>query len=680
MSIGLGSFSMQGRFSLRAMLANNNAAEIAREYFFGTEIYELSAFIVGTSAISAVLSSTAWSFGADGWTLNSGSSDRYVVVTIPPDFGAFAISLHLTDPDHHVFAWVRGAEDGRDCYEGGVFDVTGTLTAQIRTCTDGTVDAAAVTNGASDTPASAACESDVSALVSSGDSFTIEVRIAAGFIEFRLNGETAARLRHTPTLWDGQIAIGFGSDVDGARVLDAKVSSLTGNTESAREVLVAVCDGDVWASVGTGIARVATGVFPATGRVQMEPFGSVMLMLGPLVNGIAAARIYDPVRGSVGLWEPTSGTLPGQTIAGTTTAQVLSTHGTRAVLARWFGDEQNAGLSTVDDGTTSGGYLNWDYASELNGHAWVLGSERPLKLGQPIAAWKQFDKTVSIIACDNSVHALIGDLAIGLMDTQTISDSEGVNGDQAVLLVDEGKVLGHGPSGLVGISPAGGYGSLSQGVLVADMQLSRNEIDRTTIVLAVDPQRSYLWIFRTPTDGSQGFHVVYDELVGKYKKDAPGFFQQTFPATIQPTCATLWRKVMVVGCLDGYLRELDDRFRSDEVDEDVAIPAKVVGELISGASIRQESQLSNPVLEMSPDSDPVNLKVYGARTPAEVYRSDRRTVLLNKTVDAHQHEPIALEVRAVALLVEISNDTPGETFVIEMLEADIEVADERTSV
>jgi hypothetical protein len=678
-SAGFRSFSNNSRRARLRGFRFTNATEIQRQAFFGTEILELTGTITGSSTVTGTLSTTAWSYAADGFTLNSGSTDRYAFVAIPPDFGAFAVTLHLEDPDDEVRIFVMGSEDARDCYEAGVWDDTG-FKAQIRVTTDGVVATSPVANGAGDTPPSADCESDVSSLLNSGNSYTIEVRKALGFLEFRLNGETVARLKHEPQLWDGQIAVGFVSETDGARVLQASVSSLTGIVDDAEEVLAAVCDGDFWRTTSTTeISRVQAGTFPATGRVQMRPTNQVMLMLGPLVNGVAQARTYDVVRQDVDLWLPTSGTLPGQTLDGTTTAQVLSGHGTRQVLARIKGDEQNGYLSTVDDGTDDGGYLNFNTGSDLQGHAYVIASVRPLKLGKPIAAWIEFGNTLSIIGCDGAIERIIGDPAIGLYDTGIVSNNEGVSGDQAMILVREDRVLAHGPSGLMLIPNTGlGY-PMAQNVLVTGLELDPTEAEDNLVILARDPVRSWVWIFKTPRDGTAGSHLLYDELTGRYKVDAPGFWEMSLPAEIQPTCACIWRNILVVGCQDGYLRYFVDGVYSDEgTDGDLAIEAFVPAEVLASTSLREEVVLANPTVELRFGSDPVRMRVYGARSPSKVYAESSRTILMDKLFDQHQHEPLPVEVRSPALLVEIRNDTVGENMTIEMLEADVVISGDRT--
>lgn len=684
MSLSAGNFSfpsMCSRITAGAMRQVNNAAECVRNAFFGTEIGELSATITGVAIVSATLSTTAWSYGPDGWTLNSGTSDRYVVATLPPDFGAFAVRLHLVDPDDQIRVWLIGSEDGRDCYEAGVWDVSGTFTAQVRITEDAVVGVAAVTNAAGDTPSSATCEVDVSAEVTSGNAYTIEVRKSLGFIEFRLNGELAARLKHTPTQFAGQIAVGFVSETDGARVLLAEVAQLVGQTSGAEDILVVACDGDVWATQGGNPVKVGGNVFPTDGRVQMLAVNQVMLLLGPLENGTnARARVFDPVRNTVGLWKPAFGTLPGQTLDGTTTAQVLAQHAVRVVMAGPKGDEQNANFSAVDGGDVIG-YLDFDTGSELQGHAYTLGSTRPLKLGKPILAWQMVGKSISVIGCDHAIEAMVGDQALGLFDTSIISETAGVTGNQSMLMLSRGRVIAHTNEGLFLVNASGSGEAISEGALVEVLKITEEERATTTVILDRDPLRSWTMIWKTPDQGA-GRHVLYDEQIGRdFKKDQPGYFEIRLPDGIQPTCSTIWKGMLVAGCEDGYLRYFADGFNSDQGtdDEEIAIDARLVGELIAAPKLTDDASIANITLQLTPNSSAVELRVYGGRTAAKVYDSAMRQLLLVKTVDPFQHEMIPLEVRAPALLVEISNDQVAQNFFIEGLDADVDLSADPTS-
>jgi hypothetical protein len=663
----------------------SNFAEIARDWFFGVETVELAASVACAFTLSASLSSSAWSYGADGWTLNSGSSDRYVVACTPPETGDYAVRLSLTDPDSQVRAFLRGSEDGRDCYEGGVYKVAGVYYAQIRLCTDGVVAGSAVTNGASDTPTSAACESDVSALVSAGAAYSIDFRTALGYLELRINNETVARLKHTP-LPDGDHAAGhwacgFVAETSGARVLSADIASLTGVSSNAEDILVVACAGDVWATRDGVPQRVQTGTFPATGRVQMEAANAAMLMLGPLVSGIAKARVYDPIAQTVTLWAPTAGTLPGQTVPGTTTAQVLGTHGARIALGRWYGDEQNIGFSAPDDGV-SGGYLNWDYASELQGAAFTLASTRPLKLGQPVSALQAIGSSYLIVGCDHAVERIDGEPALGQFDTGIVSNNEGISGDQAIVLATPTTVVAHTASGLVPLSPGAGPGAaINAGVLVTGIQFNDQALSALSVILARDPTRSLLHVFKTPRDYTAGSHLIYDENIGGYQPGRPAFFEQSYPASIQPTCAKLWKGRLLVGCVDGYVREFVDDVYDDEGTngEPLPIVAESAGQLITSGSLTQDAEVAYLAVQMTPESAPVDVLVYGARTAAKLYDQAARVLLMRKTVDANAHEPIPLGVRAPALMIVLRNDRAGEQIVIEGLEAEVYIPGMPTS-
>lgn len=645
--------------------------EPIRGYFFGPIEYTLAASVVGVAFATATLSAGGWQKTPLGWSNASGGTDRQVV-TLVPTFDNPVVKLNLANPTGLVHILLRTSEDGRDAYEIGVYDVgPGVYWAQIRKVTDGTVAAAAVTNGSGDLPASAACESNVSALVTAGNPFTIEARLIGSAIEFRLNNETDARLRHTADSWADNNAVGFASAVNSARVIDAQVCDLVGQRSVAQDILTAVCGGDYWTSRDTAMVRVSTGYFPSTGIVQMEPFNGKMLVLGPLTNGLALAAKFDPVTLRLSAWTPTSGTLPGQVGGGTTTGQVLVVAGTRAGLAAPYGDEQNMQLSAVGDED------NQITASELPGTAFTLAGVRPLKLGHPIVCVKQATNSVLIIGCNNSIQAMLGDPALGAFDTGILSEYNGISGPQSMVLVEEGRVIGHGENGLYAIPPVGTVINISQNVLQEGLNLTREELALHTIVLARDPERGWLHIFKTPLDGSNGVHLIYAESVGGFVPGRPAYFGQQYPASMQPTCATVWKGRLYIGCADGYIRYFDDTAFDDD---GAAIDAKVPGELLDSQDLGDDMCVRNIRLQMTKASGSLRVKVYGAEAAVEVYDEEERTVLLNETVGSRARTPIPFECRAPAVIIELSNAVIGESFVLEGLSADLVGGATRTGV
>jgi len=644
--------------------SGTNGSEMLRGYFFGAIEYTLAASLIGVGVLSATLTAGGWQKTPFGWSNASGGADRQMV-TLVPTYNNASVKLQLADRDGDVHILIRTSEDGRDAFECGVFNVAGTYYATIRKVTDGTVAAAGVTNGANDTPASVECRSDVTALVVAASTFVIEARFTGTAIEFRLNNETAARLVHTPgAVWENHNAVGFASLVNSARVIDAQLASLVGQTSSAQDVLVAVCDGSVWASREDTFGRVSSGYFPTTGLVQMAPFGSKMLMLGPIVSGLAKAAKFDPVTLSVTPWTPTAGKLPGQVGVGTTTAQVLTVAGTRDGLAGQVGDEQNAQFGAVADENDQ------DTGSELPGSAFTLGGTRPLKRGEPITCLQQATNSVLIVGCVNSIQVVQGDPALGAFDTGTLSEYNGITGPQSMVLVEEGRVIGHSDNGLFAIPPIGTATNISEGVLQEGLNVTREEREANTIILARDPERGWLHIFRTPNDGSDGLHLIYDEKMGGFIPSRPAYFPQRYPAAMQPTCAAVWKGRLYLGCRDGYIRYFDDAVYNDDGQ---AIDAFAVGELIDSTSIGDDATVNNIRVQMTRASGALQVRVYGADSADNVYDPDERTTLLNETRTTRDKTPITCEVRSAALVVEIRNATLDQTIVIEGITADVKV-------
>lgn len=708
-STATGRYPHAGRVSAARLrtLAGPVVSSALSLFFFGEPVINGGGTCTAGSDNLATGRASLWSFtSSGGFTLGGGTRSAVMFKTHTSESVGFSVAC--TTAAHKVMILLRGGEDGRTGFEVGIVEQndidglggTNNYLVVRRVQESKLIDedssgsaSFAVPQGGSvnDVPSSGGCFLDVSATIPDGVSFTMDARVVDGTIEVRLNGSSTPSLSHSTgdatyapqadtaafgTSATGALthlsSVGFVSAVSGARVLSASVLSLDGVTSAAEEVLVAVGDGDVWATRGESLLKVADGYFPAAGTVQMVPFGDHMDMLGPIEGSVAKLAQFSPVTLNVKPLVMTAGTLPGATATpGTTSAQVAGTAGSRFVLAGFKGDEANALFLAVDDDT------DCDTGSELPGRAYDLAGTRPLKLGHPIVAIQQSTNSATVFGCSNSMHSTLGDPVLGNFDTNVLSEQDGISGEQSMVRINEGRVIGHGPNGLFLIPPAGQAANFSDRVLKGPLQLTREQIAANHVIVARDPQRQWLVVCFTPRDGSDGTIYIYDETEGGYSRGTPGYYPISFPASMQPTRATLWRGALVFGCADGRLRSFADGSTTD--DGATPIESFVAGELLVSGRLSDDARVRNIRVQQSAASGQCTVTVYGAETAEKVYAESSREALLIETVDESDTTPIPLEVRAPALLIELANRA-DQAMTIEGMTADVGQGEQRTKV
>lgn len=693
-----------GRFTTRQMLLARTTSPAMfaalQMYVLGVPLISLSGSFSQSTFALATLRLDEFGLSQAGFILDSAT--RTAVIYPGPADDNCAVRLVVANPDHKVLARLRSSQDGRHGYEVGVVkgsDIDAALTAGnyyavIRRVAEAqkindnaaTGPTYAVPAGVSDTPSSGFVYADVNSRLTSGQQFTIDARIVSGTVELRINEEETPTLRHdtdvdyTSTMaadiagfgpskygsFENYKSVGFVSSVAGATVISAAVYSLQGQTTSQREILVAVSAGDVWVCVdGSNMLRVASGAMAATGDVEAVAFEGTVRMLGG-----GRARKMDVVSLQVSNWTPTAGSLPGQTGAGTCTGTLLTTHGTRIAIGGVPGQENNVYESAVADAD------DFDDGSELPGHAYILAGVRPLKIGDAITCLQEASNSTLICGGENSIQAIIGDPALGNFDTTVLEDRVGIGGARSMVRLQDGLVIGHGEHGVVAISPSGGSVNISRDVLTAVLSRTTDELGQLDVVVARDPQRHWVHVFMTPKDGSNGRHVIIDERKSGMAAGRGGFYEQSYPAALQPTCAEIWNGQLVLGCLDGYLRVFDNAAASDDGESIGAVFP--IGPFKAG-NIRSEVAISYVSLMLTEQSGPVQVKAYAGVTPESAFDTARRSIKMNRTIGPWRHEPIPVKVRGPSLVLEVSQTSASQTFRVEQIDAKVEGFTQETS-
>jgi hypothetical protein len=663
-------------------------------WFFGQAIESAIVNVFGSSTVQATARKAQWSYATDGWTLQSGT--RSVVMLATPSSDNQAIRLTIADASKEVLAMVLASEDGRNAFEVGVVKgatIGGALTAGenyavIRRVAEAQpIDDAsgnfAVTNAAGDIPASAGAYVNVNAIVPDGRIFTIEVRKTGGFIELRIDDNQTPVIRHritatytpstanvptfAPSQYGGfpnQKAVGFVSAASGARVISAAVYSLDGQTTSRADVLVAIAGGNVYAALGDAEPiLVAAGAFPPDVFVSAGEFNGVLHMVG---GGVA--RTLDPITLTVSPYTATAGTLPGQTTPGTTSAGIVSSYLSRLTFAGIKGDEQNLLYTAVNDA------FDLDTGSDLAGAAFALSGYRANRIGKPVIAVQQASNSAQIIGCTDTIYTVIGDPALGQIQSVPKSLDIGISGMSAMWLAAEGRVVGHSPSGFLLIPQGGDVINLSASVLTQGIQIDPLMIDQYRTIVVRDPVRHGVHVFITPLVGN-GLHFWYCERTGGYQPGAGGFHPETFPTDMQPFSACVWRGEVAIGCKDGYIRKFDD---AQDTDDGAPIDSFTTLSALAFGTQHEEAEIARLEFILAQKSAPARVRVYKGLTSEFAYDPARRKVLLNTRIVGPKPVPLTQLLKGPALLVELSPFTPGTRFRIEYVGGQVSLGRDRT--
>ena len=572
-----------------------------------------------------------------GWSLSS-PSGREAVVFAQAWPGNAAVRLTLADPAHQVRVLLPCSKDARTAFEIGT-DATHLF---IRKTTNGTP-GSPVSTGANDVPPSAtATVTWVSAGLTAGTPFVLEVRFAGGSIDVRINGGSSPVL-----LWAGAGAepgsvqrwFGFCSSVSGAVVTRAEVCTLIPDDPVAlTEVLIAVCDGNVWMSLdGQAFEKIGTAKFNQSGPVDLIDYrGKVFGVDG------AHAVIIDPNTRTCSAWTATAGTFPASTasVAGSTRNTIVDSYFDRVAQAGDPQDPQNAHYCAVADSA------NWDPSEDEAGKAYSLNAAPTGKVGQPITCLARMSNGAQLIGCRGSTWVMSGDPAIGVPNLVPKILNAGVSGKDAATLAADGVMVAHSPTeGLMIVPEAGVVSSLSSPILTQDIT-GNATTDRVLVLRDSRKQRIYVWI--TPTTGaSRGF--VYDERVGSYQAGTGGFFPIAVPEAQGPTCGVVYRGEVVYGGRTGQLWKFDDN-ATDDIG--TPIESRVSLRILNTEKNDPEIVLREWALMLGNTSSSVEARVWGGRNAEEALIGADRWMFWSQTVSAYD-DSWPMQAAAPALAMEI---------------------------
>lgn len=534
----------------------------------------------------------AWAADNAGWLQTGTPSAPEVWIFSTAMTGQGAAVFGMVDPAKPVGVRIYGSPLLDTCYEVITTGGTG-ANIVVRKVTNGTAGSALQTAAHG---------------LTTGDNYTLQVRWNAGVITVYLNGSTTAILTHNT---NGDLAylstIGFSTSTDLARVGSADLYLLTQTFSTLADVAWWVAGGTLYASdSGRGGARAIGTFFDPSARV----IGAELRQQAFIVDGTSIVK-FDAVTMTAELFQLTAGTMPGQsalnTPPGRTTAKVALSYNDRLLLL-----EGNIGkASRIGDETD----MDTSAAADDTGKAFVLQTGGPGQVGEPLLGGYVAANNRLLLGARRSLYALSGDPVLGA-ELSRLSDDIGCTGPASFLGVSEGAALVHTDEGLVLVPPGGQPIYLSRDVLTTGIQVD-NAADTAFVSMVRDIKRHGTWIFITPTSGSAGLHIFYDERTGRFNPEAGGFWPTVMGSTdADPTCAMRYQGDVVFGTRSGKMLFLDAA-ASDDNGTDFSHTLAV-------NMLRDDPGASNVLIYdfeiiLGLGSDSVSITLAGGETPERAY-------------------------------------------------------------
>lgn len=580
-----------------------------------------------------------WNRNAQGiWTLAGSGDTALMAGEQMPQRGHWKV--HCTDPLHGVRLRILASKDGRSAWEIGVDEVGTGGDIFIRQVTFASA-AAAVAN---DTHG-----------IADGEPFILEARWADNVITGYINGvEIIDYTNDVAPTFEAHRWYGFVAGVAGAKVTREEIGELEALLAPRRDYLVRVVQGAIeYTADGVVWKTLKNGAFRTSGRVSLRE-------LEQKEYGCDGSRtwVIDPAALTVTAYTATAGSLPGFTTAGTTTADLFE-----AFVGRiWMNDRlnpQNLTATAIND------VFDLDTGDDVFGHAFSQAAQDLPRLGEPITCIKALSRSVMFVGTDASMWEFVADTALALPELNPLHRASGISGPDAITLVAGGRAVAHSPDGAFVIVPGAREAiPLSALVLTAGITIPREDVAGYTVMVAHDASRHLVAFYLTPVESGVATHIIYDERVGGYMARNGGFFPDTLPARLGPTAVSPrpWNGKVPLGTRDGFCYELSDETAED--DDGAAIDARFSVRIDEG-DLTQDTILHKLVILLSDDSDDVEYRVWGGRTPEEAYGGPGRWLLKQGTARAMNVKPDTRIVRAPCLVLELANDTRGERMSVE---------------
>lgn len=423
---------------------------------------------------------------------------------------------------------------------------------------------------------------------------------------------------------------------------------------SVRSILgMAVAGGNVYSFTSGGFTLATSG----SGALSSTfPYldSTVLFQQAFFVDG-TNYKLWDAASNTVSAWTASAGSLP---ISGSDTPKLICTWRGRIVLSGMKGDSQNWFMSALNNP------LDWNYSPALITEAQaVAGNDAPSgKCADTVNALIPYNDDLLWFGCSNSVWQMTGDpMAGGRLDL--ISDVTGIAFGQAWCKDPYGTIYFFGSRGGLYMSVPNAppqrisYDKIEP--LLANVNLATN-----VVRLVWDDRQQTVMIYVTPIAGGPTTNFAYDT-----RQEA--FWVDSFStATQQPSAVHIYAgdnpidRVVLLGCLDGYVRFIDHSATSDD---GAAIASYIWLGPISGGNQKLRLRELRGVLGQG--SDPVGVEIWAGNSAEAAYSSPLARMSGSWRSGANP----ALRSGAVAnaMYVKLSNSDLGKAWQLESVFADV---------
>jgi hypothetical protein len=424
--------------------------------------------------------------------------------------------------------------------------------------------------------------------------------------------------------------------------ISAKVDGAAAAASTIAET-VYVCDGDVKAD-RDGTLTAPTGGTDAlrtdAGRVMAQAaFGGVYM-----VDGLNK-KVYTPAftgAGTVATWAPTAGALPSS-------PSLIALYGGRVVLSGDISDPHNWFMSKIADP------YDWNYVpTVVDATMAIAGNNADAGLvGDVVNTLIPVSDDILYFGCDSSIHAMSGNPAAGGVIDQ-VTDEVGMAFGASFTNDPFGNLYFFGSDrGVYRMSKDGQFDNLSESRI--NTMLESVDLNTYHVDLAWDTVQKGLYVVIIKDDLSTVSDVFF------WEQRADAWWRDEIGNTFDISCMYMYDaedpddRTLIMGCTDGYARYPDLTADADDGDP---IEAHVRFAPINEGHNLVNTKLSHMEVVMAENSDDVNLRVYAAETPEQLY-DENIVPRFTRTVRAGRNPDIRKPVSANAVGVQLFSSGKG---------------------
>ena len=294
-------------------------------------------------------------------------------------------------------------------------------------------------------------------------------------------------------------------------------------------------------------------------------------------------------------------------------------------------------------------------------------------LSEPITGAADYSDDCMLVFTKNSSWAMRGDPALGgVLDN--LSHEVGLVSEQALCHTADGSLIFLSSDGLYRIASEGGSPPipLSDEPLPDDLR----DVDptTTTVLMAYDQHSKGIHIYLTPTDGSAGTHW-YVAMIPSKDGIQYAFFTAGYGDDLhQPTA--LWQRrgqtsdqsLVLLGCLDGYVRYHDEDEELDDGDTEIESYVDYLLPL-SGKEEGVDASLTELSGVLGNGSGNVDIKLFAAQDAESAVDATTTSSVVTWTgSDARGLQTTSHpRVRGPWLRIRAENAEPNDAWIIEQI-------------